>query len=85
MRIELETIEFGHLCLKVYSEDTLTTTRISSYITKKVEKPIVNDIHNLVIEVARYNGLSNLETVKNFVENSLTEKEIRELIKSLEN
>jgi hypothetical protein len=86
MRIDVKLSDNGQLYLKVYSEDTTElTTRISSYNTNKVEQPIVNEVHNLVMEVGRYNGLSDTEIVKHFVENTLTEKEIRELIKSLEN
>lgn len=85
MRIKSNISETGQLFLKVSSEDTTeTTTRISSYLTKKVDKPIVNEIHNLVMEVGNYNGLSTIETVKQFIENSISEKQIRELIKTLE-
>lgn len=85
MRIKNNVSENGQLFLKVSSEDTTeVTTRISSYLTNKVDKPIVNEIHNLVIEVGSYNGLNTIETVKQFIENTLTEKDIRELIKTLE-
>ena len=87
MRIKTIESENGVLVLSIKSEDdnTRTYTHISSILTGKVEEPIVNEVHNLVMQVGRYNGLSDTDIVKNFVENTLTEKEIRELITKLEN
>lgn len=87
MRIRTQIANTNLLALSVFSVDetSLFTTTISTYNSHKVEQPIVNEVHNLVMEVGRFNGLSDIEIVKHFVENTLTEKEIRELIKSLEN
>lgn len=86
MKIELKTTDVGQLLLYISNEEsTEFQTRISSFFTKKVDSPIINDIHNLVTEAGRYNGLSYIECVKHFVENTLTEKDIMELIKKLEN
>lgn len=87
MRITTDAIKTNQLMLSVLSDDqeSVFSTRISTFNGNKVEQPIVNEVHNLVMEVGRYNGLSDTDIVKHFVENTLTEKEIRELIKSLEN
>ena len=87
MRIKTMESEIGGLVLSVRSEDenTHTYTRISSTLSGKVENKIVKELQDVVAEVGRYNNLSDVEIAKNFVESLLTEKEIRELIKSLKN
>jgi hypothetical protein len=75
------------LFLEVYASDceTKVETPISSMISCKVEQPIVKEFKDCVLGIGRYNGLTDTQICKQFVEDSLTEKEIRELIKSLEN
>ena len=87
MRINTKIKDDGQLYLTVYSADqeTTITTPISNCVHNKVERKTENELHNLVIEAGRYNDWSDIEIVRFFVENTLTEREIRELIKLLEN
>ena len=75
------------LFLEVYASDceTKVETPISSMISCEVEPKVVTEFKDCVLEIGRYNGLTDVQICKQFIEDSLTEKEIRELIKSLEN
>ena len=85
--MRIKTIQKGYqLFLEVYSSDAESKieTQISSIISCKVEKPTVKEIKECVLEIGRYNGLTDLQICKQFVEDTLTEKGIRELVKELE-
>jgi len=75
------------LFLEVYASDceTKVETPISSMVSCKVGPKVVREFKDCVLEIGRYNGLNDVQICKQFIEDSLTEKEIRELIKSLEN
>jgi len=51
----------------------------------KVSQETIDQLTTAAIECNRWNDTPDLETAKNFVESLLNEKEIRELIKQLEN
>lgn len=72
--------------LQIETDSTIIKEDISSSFSPyKISKDIIGQLSNAVIECNRWNDVSDLETAKNFVENLLTDKEIRELIKQLEN
>ena len=58
---------------------------IASPIDGFINPQTIEEIRNLLVVSRRCNEHSDIMTAKWFVENILTEKEIRELIKSLEN
>ena len=58
---------------------------VVNLFTNKVDEKLITGLTKAAIECSRWNDLSDLEIAKNFVESLLNEKEIRELIKQLEN
>ena len=61
------------------------TAPISSILTGVVEPKVVSEFKDCVLEIGRFNKQTDVQTCKQFVEDSLTENEIRELIRLLEN
>ena len=53
--------------------------------TNKVDQKLITGLTAAAIECSRWNDIPDLEFIKAVVESLLTEKEIRELIKELEN
>ena len=58
---------------------------VVNLFTNKVDKKLITELTDAAIECSRWNDTTDLEFIKSVVENYLTEKEIRELIKQLEN
>ena len=58
---------------------------VVNLFTNKVDGKIITGLTASAIEFSRWNGTTDLEFIKSVVENYLTDKEIRELIKELEN
>ena len=58
---------------------------VVNLFTNKVDKNLITELTDATIECCRWNGQNDIEIAKNFVESLLSEKEIRELIKQLEN
>ena len=58
---------------------------VVNLFTNKVDGKIITELTSSAIECSRWNGTTDLEFIKDTVENLLSEKEIRELIKQLEN
>ena len=58
---------------------------VVNLFTNKVDGKIITELTDAAIECSRWNDTTDLEFIKSVVENYLTEKEIRELIKQLEN
>lgn len=86
MRISTSVIN-GVLFLETKSEDqnTATQTVISNYISERVTPEIVTEFHKVLLEIGRFNRQTDVQTCKHFIEDSLTENEIRELVRLLEN
>lgn len=85
--IKTKTEKYG-IYLVIESNDVIPTERherICSYSDNKVLETFVDQINAVSVDCSRHNGETDVEIAKNFVESLLTEKEIRELIKSLEN
>ena len=84
--IKVKTEKYG-IYLVIESNDISPTEReerICSYIDNKVLEKFIDQINAVSVDCSRYNGETDIEIAKNFVESLLTEKEIRELIKQLE-
>ena len=58
---------------------------VVNLFTNKVDEKLITGLTDAAIECSRWNDTTDLEFIKSVVENYLTEKEIRELIKQLEN
>ena len=86
MKITTE-LESNNLYLVTKSEDreTIIKTVISSFISERVKPETVTEFHKVLLEIGKYNGQSDVKTCKQFIEDSLTENEIRELVRLLEN
>jgi hypothetical protein len=85
--IKTKTEKYG-IYLVIESNDIIPTEReerICSYIDNKVLEKFIDQINAISVDCSRYNGETDIEIAKYFVESLLTEKEIRELIKQLEN
>ena len=85
--IKVKTEKYG-IYLVIESNDIIPTDReerICSYIDNKVLEKFIDQINAVSVDCGHYNGQNDIEIAKNFVESLLTEKEIRELIKQLEN
>ena len=83
MKISTEEKNKG-LYLNIELDGQSAQFPVVNLFTNKVDKNMITGLTDAAIECSRWNDLSDLETAKNFVENLLTEKEIRELIKQLE-
>ena len=73
------------LILKVENDSDQIIENIASVIDYKVPQKTIEEIRNLLVTSCRFNEQPDIVTAKWFVENLLTDKEIRELIKQLEN
>ena len=73
------------LILKVENDSDQIIENIASPIDGFIKKQTIEEIRNLLVSSCRFNEQSDVQTAKWFVENLLTDKEIRELIKQLEN
>lgn len=84
--IKTKTEKYG-IYLVIESSDIIPTERherICSYSDNKVLDKFIDQINAVSVDCSRYNGETDIEIAKYFVESLLTEKEIRELIKQLE-
>ena len=84
MKITTQETPTG-LILKVENDSDQIIENIASPIDGFIKKQTIEEIRNLLVSSCRFNEQSDVETAKWFVENLLSEKEIRELIKQLEN
>ena len=73
------------LIVKVENDSDQIIENIASVIDYNVPQKTIEEIRNLLVTSCRFNEQPDIVTAKWFVENLLTEKEIRELIKQLEN
>ena len=73
------------LIVKVENDSDQIIENIASPIDGFIKKQTIEEIRNLLVSSCRFNEQSDVETAKWFVENLLSEKEIRGLIKQLEN
>ena len=73
------------LIVKMENDSDMIIENIASVIDYKVPQKTIEEIRNLLVTSCRFNEQPDVITAKNFVESLLTEKEIRELIKQLEN
>ena len=73
------------LIVKVENDSDQIIENISSLIDGKIKKQTIEEMRNLLVSSCRFNEQPDVVTAKWFVENLLSEKEIRELIKQLEN
>ena len=73
------------LIVKVENDSDQIIENIASSIDGVVKKETIEEIRSLLVSSCRFNEQTDVVTAKWFVENLLTEKEIRELIKQLEN
>jgi len=72
------------LIVKVENDSDMIIENIASPIDGFIKKQTIEEIRNLLVTSCRFNEQPDIVTAKWFVENLLTEKEIRELIKELE-
>ena len=73
------------LIVKVENDSEQIIENIASPIDGFIKKQTIEEMRNLLVSSCRFNEQSDVQTAKWFVENLLSEKEIRELIKQLEN
>lgn len=73
------------LIVKVENDSAQIIENIASPFDGFIKKQTIEEIRNLLVSSCRYNEQPDIFTAKWFVENILSEKEIRELIKQLEN
>jgi hypothetical protein len=73
------------LIVKVENDSDQIIENIASPIDGFIKKQTIEEIRNLLVSSCRFNEQPDIVTAKWFVENLLTDKEIRELIKELEN
>ena len=73
------------LIVKVENDSDQIIENVASSIDGVVKKETIEEIRSLLVSSCRFNEQSDVQTAKWFVENILSEKEIRELIKQLEN
>ena len=73
------------LIVKVENDSDMIIENIASPIDGFIKKQTIEEIRNLLVSSCRFNEQPDITTAKWFVENLLTDKEIRELIKQLEN
>ena len=84
MKITTQETTTG-LIVKFENDSDQIIENIASPIDGFINPKTIEEIRNLLVVSRRCNEHSDIVTAKWFVENILTEKEIRELIKSLEN
>ena len=72
------------LIVKVENDSDQIIENIASPIDGFIKKQTIEEIRNLLVTSCRFNEQPDIVTAKWFVENLLTDKEIRELIKELE-
>ena len=72
------------LIVKVENDSDQIIENIASPIDGFIKKQTIEEIRNLLVSSCRFNEQSDQQTAKWFVENLLTDKEIRDLIKELE-
>jgi len=85
--IKVKNEKWG-VILVTESNDIIPTIReecISSAFEHEIPDKFIDQINDVSVDCCRYKGMNDVEIAKNFVESLLTEKEIRELIKQLEN
>ena len=85
--IKVKNEKWG-VVLVTESNDIIPTIReecISSAFENEIPDKFIDQINAVSVDCCRYKGMNDVEIAKNFVESLLTEKEIRELIKQLEN
>ena len=85
--IKVKNEKWG-VVLVTESNDIIPTIReecISSAFEHEIPDKFIDQINAVSVDCCRYKGMNDVEIAKNFVESLLTEKEIRELIKQLEN
>lgn len=73
------------LIVKVENDSDQIIENIASPIDGFIKKQTIEEMRNLLVSSCRFNEQTDVVTAKWFVENLLSEKEIRELIKQLEN
>ena len=73
------------LIVKAENDSDQIIENIASVIDYNVPQKTIEEIRNLLVSSCRFNEQPDIVTAKWFVENLLTDKEIRELIKQLEN
>ena len=84
MKISTEEKHKG-LYLNIELDSQSAQFPIVNLFTNKVNDELITGLTDAAIECSRWNDIPDLEFIKSVVENYLTEKEIRELIKQLEN
>ena len=84
MKFTTQEIPTG-LILKVENDSDQIIENIASPIDGFIKKQTIEEIRILLVSSCRFNEQPDVVTAKWFVENLLSEKEIRELIKQLEN
>jgi len=84
MKFTVKEIQSG-LIVKVENDSDQIIENIASPFDGFIKYQTIEEIRNLLVSSCRFNEQSDVETAKWFVENILSEKEIRELIKLLEN
>jgi len=77
--------KYNGIKIFVEIEDAKIEESVENLFTNKVDKKLITELTDAAIECSRWNDTTDLEFIKSVVENYLTEKEIRELIKELEN
>ena len=83
MKIITKEITTG-LIVKFENDSDQIIENIASPIDGFINPQTIEEIRNLLVTSCRFNEQPDIATAKWFVENLLTEKEIRELIKQLE-
>ena len=84
MKFTVKEIQSG-LIVKVENDSDQIIENIASPIDCKIKEQAIEEMRNLLVSSCRFNEQPDVVTAKWFVENLLSEKEIRELIKQLEN
>ena len=83
MKISTEEKNKG-LYLNIELDGQSAQFPVVNLFTNKVDKTLITELTDAAIECCRWNDQTDVSIAKIFVENLLTEKEIRELIKQLE-
>jgi hypothetical protein len=82
MKITTQETTTG-LIVKFENDSDMIIENIASVIDYKVSSQSIEEIRNLLVTSCRFNEQPDIVTAKWFVENLLTDKEIRELIEQL--
>ena len=84
MKFTVKETQSG-LIVKVENDSDQIIENIASPIDGNIKEQTIEEMRNLLVSSCRFNEQPDVVTAKWFVENLLSEKEIRELIKQLEN